>query len=139
MASKVTNAATEACLRDLLGREGYSLNDPRGIGELGVDIVATNGSEEIHIEVIGYKSSGPARAKDFYEAFFRAVSRIKDGATRYVIAMPHLARRGLPQRARQYGVAWSMIGETFTGLEIWLVDVEDKVLDRSRWNDWLHS
>ena len=49
----------------MLEKDGYSLSRERRHGETGVDIIARKGTEEIHIEVIGYKSSGPARAKDF--------------------------------------------------------------------------
>ena len=136
MPSIVRNDDTENCLREILQGEGYDLTPRRGIGETGVDIVAKKGSEEFHIEVIGHKSSGPARAKDFYEAFFRAVSRLKDGAKRCVIAMPHLAKRGLPARARQYGVAWERIGIAFPELQIWLVNVEKKTYEKSEWNRW---
>ena len=137
MAAIVSNKDTENCLRAILKSNGYTLNPERAYGETGVDILALKGQEESHIEVIGYKSSAPARAKDFYESFFRAVSRLKDGATRCVIAIPINAKHGLPARARQYGEAWTRIGHTFPELEIWLVDIENKALTRTMWNDWV--
>ena len=70
MPSIVTSKDVESVLRDLLKKEGYYLSSQRGYGETGVDIVATKGNEAWHIECIGYKSSGPARAKDFTRAFF---------------------------------------------------------------------
>ena len=71
----ISNEYTEECLRTILLSEGYELNLPLNHGETGVDILAKKeGEEHLHIEVIGYKASGPARAKDFYESFFRAVS-----------------------------------------------------------------
>lgn len=136
MASKITNLETEHCLRMILTGEGYRLSKAREPGETGVDIVAELKEQALHIEVIGYKSSGPARAKDFYEAFFRAVSRLDDGATHCVVAISHLAGRGLPARARQHGTAWRRIGEAFPELEIWLVDLESERYDRYKWNDW---
>lgn len=136
MASKITNAETEACLREALEGRGYRLSSPRQAGETGVDIIAELAEEVIHIEVIGYKSSGPARAKDFYEAFFRAVSRVDDGATHFVVAISDLASRGLPARARQHGTGWTRIGEAFPELEIWLVDVGRQMYERYAWNDW---
>ncbi len=137
MPAIVPNEATEECLRQVLANEGYSLNPPRAHGETGVDIIARKDDLDIYIEVIGYKSSPPARAKDFYESFFRAVSRIKNGAGKCVIAIPHLAERGLPARASQHGEAWTRIGNAFPELEIWLVNVEGKSYDRSAWNEWL--
>jgi len=136
MPSVVKNADAERCLRGILRSQGYELSPERQFGETGVDIIARGHDDTFHIEVIGYKSSGPARAKDFYESFFRAVSRLKDGAERCVIAMPCNAKRGLPARARQYGQAWTRIGDAFPELEIWLIDVDDESLERSTWNQW---
>jgi len=137
MPAIVKNEDAEACLRELLEAQGYELNFPRAHGETGVDILATKDNEEWHIEAIGYKSSGPARAKDFYEAFFRTVSRLNDGATHCVIALPEQARVGLPARARQHRIAWTRIAQAFPELEIWLVDVENRVYQRTSWIDWL--
>ena len=58
---------------------------PRNL--LGEGLKEVRAAECPYIEVIAYKSSGPARAKDFYEAFFRAISRLDDGATECVIAI----------------------------------------------------
>jgi len=137
MPAIIKNKDAEACLRELLEVQGYKLNVPRTHGETGVDILVTKDDEEWHIEVIGYKSSGPARAKDFYEAFFRAVSRLNDDATHCVIALPIRARVGLPARARQHRVAWTRISEAFPELEIWLVDVENRDYQRTSWIEWL--
>lgn len=137
MPSIVKNEDAEACLRELLEAQGYKLNIPRAYGETGVDILATKDNEEWHIEVIGYKSSGPARAKDFYGAFFRAVSRLNDDATHCVIALPQQARAGLPARARQHRVAWTRIAQAFPELEIWLLDVENRDYQRTSWIEWV--
>lgn len=137
MPSVVKNEDTEACLRELLEAQGYKLNIQRAYGETGVDILATKDNEEWHIEVIGYKSSSPARAKDFYEAFFRTVSRLNDDATHCVIALPQQARAGLPARARQHRVAWTRIAQVFPELEIWLVDVENRDCQRTSWIEWV--
>lgn len=138
MPSIVKNEDTEACLRKLLKAEGYTLNIPRRHGETGVDILAKKDDEELHIEVIGYKSPGSVQAKDFYQVFFRAISRLNDGATHCVIALPKQAQRGLPTRANQHRVAWARIAEAFPELEFWLVDVEDQEYQRSSWIEWLH-
>lgn len=136
MPSVIANAAVEACLREVLAREGFALNRQRAFGETGVDVVATRGDEKIFIEVTGFKSSGPARSKDFYESFFRAVSRLREGPGKLAIALPSRAELGLPARAGQYGEAWHRIGRAFPELEIWLVDVEKRTYRRTAWNDW---
>lgn len=73
MPALVTSAAIEQCLRICLSREGYELNRQRSHGETGVDIEARRNKEVVTIEVISFKSSPPARAKDFFESFFRAI------------------------------------------------------------------
>jgi hypothetical protein len=136
MPSIVTNQATESTLRSLLEDEGFTLSTARNNGETGVDILATRKRTKLFIEVIGHKSSPPARSKDFYESFFRAISRIKDGAQKCVIALPSLAGRGLPARARHYGDAWTRIGTSFPELQIWLVDTTNSTYTKTQWNDW---
>jgi hypothetical protein len=133
----VSNSDAEQCLRSILTAQGFSLSPTRMHGQTGVDFLATRGEDRYHIEVIGYKGSGPTRAKDFYELFFRVISRIKDGAIHCVIAMPKQAEVGLPARARQYGIAWKRIGDAFPELEIWLIDTTRESYQRSSWNEWL--
>ena len=144
MGSKVKNEDAEKCLRELLTAEGYKLqNDPKKQGENGVDILAKKGGETFHIEVIGYKSTTAARSKDFCEVFFKAVSRLEDsrleeGATHCVIALPKQFETGLPQRVKNHYTAWKRIGNAFPELEIWLVWVEEnKICKKRGWNDWL--
>jgi len=137
MPAIITSNSTECCIRSLLEVQGYQLSSPRAPGETGFDILAQKGRKSIYIEVIGYKTSGPARAKDFFQAFFRAISRIKDGAKYCVIAVPSLAERGLVKRAYQYGEAWTRIGEAFPELQIWLVDVDNFSYKTTSWNYWL--
>lgn len=137
MPSIISNHYTENCLRELLKNEGYSLSAPLSYGQTGVDILAEKTGEAFHIEVIGYKLSPPARSKDFYEVFFRAISRLKDGAEKCVLALPEPFGRGLAQRARHYAKAWLRIGYAFPELEIWLIDTERKSYKRTSWNQWL--
>jgi len=139
MPSLINSADTEAVLRALLTNEGFNLTNVRMNGETGVDILATRGDETIHIEVIAFKSSGPARSRDFFQAFFRAVSRIEDGATRCVIALPSRWENGLPVRAKQYGTAWTRIGNAFPELEIWCVQCKSPNYTVTKWNDWLSN
>ena len=136
MPSTVINDAVESCLRELLVQDGFQLSPLRAHGETGVDIVATKFGEAWHIEVIGYKSSGPARAKDFFEGFFRALSRLNDGAKHCVVALADQAQIGLPARARQHRVAWERIAKAFPELEIWLVDVEGRRYEKTTWAEW---
>ena len=113
------------------------MNPPRAYGENQTDIIARRGKEICHIEVIGYRRIGPARAKDFYEAFFRAVSRLNGGAKNCVIALSQRAEIGLPARASHHRVAWKRIAEAFPELEIWLVDTSNGGYKRHSWGDWL--
>ena len=136
MAAIVSSERVEAVVRrDLKGR-GYKLSKQLSNGETGCDVVATKGRRRIHIEVISFKSSGPARSRDFFQSFFRAVSRLNNGATRCVIALPSRFGKGLPKRASGYGVAWRRIGSAFPELEVWLVAVEECKIEQTSWNTW---
>ena len=139
MPTIVSSAVTEFCLRGILAAENYTLSKQRGHGETGVDLLAERDDERLHIEVISYKSSGPARAKDFYEAFFRAISRIDDGATECIIAVAAQTGVGLPTRAQQYGSSWNRISQAFPELKIWLVDERANSVKRTGWGDWLYK
>ncbi len=139
MPAIVKNIEVEDCLRTCLEREGYSLSPKRSLGQTGVDIVATKDGNIFHIEAIGYKESGPARAKDFYEAFFRTVSRLNDGAKHCILAVSSRAATGLPARAKQHRVAWLRIAEAFPELEIWLVDPAQRGYRKSSWREWAES
>ena len=136
MPAVVSNSEVEDCLRSLLEVEGFGLSSRRSHGQTSVDIKATRGEEVYYIESIGYKESGAARAKDFYEAFFRAVSRLKDGAKHCVIALSARAEVGLPARAKQHGVAWLRIADAFPELEIWLVNTSSRMYKRTSWREW---
>ncbi len=138
MSFTVTNIETENCLRELLKKEGYKLSGKGGLGKLGSDIKATKDNEVWHIEVAGFKKQGVERVKDFYEAFFQAVSRLNNKDCKHcIIAMPEESRKSLPIRAKIYKVAWERIAKAFPELEIWLVDVENKKYQRTPWIYWL--
>ena len=136
----VGNTRTEKALRRVLASEGFSLNRPREWGETGVDIIAKRGDGDVlHIEVIGYKAQGPTRTKDFCEAFFRTISRLNEGATRCVLALPREFQRGMRQRARHYGIAWNGLGAAFPELSLWFVDCRDAdnpSYEESTWLEW---
>lgn len=132
----IRNSEVERVLRKVLDREGFHLTPPRSFGQNGVDILATRGRQSYYIEVIGHKQRGPSRAKDFFEAFFRSISRIKDGAKKCVVAMPLQSRVGLPTRAKHYGIAWTRIGRAFPELSIWFIDIDSEQLQKSSWSEW---
>ena len=136
---KVQSNLVEKCLRDLLTERNYKMNETRDKGETGVDIEARKGDNIYHIEVISYKQKGPARSKDFFQVFFRAISRLNDGATHCVIALPSEFEKGLPMRVKQYKIAWERIGNVFPELEIWLIDPESKKCKRTKWIEWLDT
>ena len=137
MPTLVTSHQVEEVLREMLAAEGYSVSLPRVKGETGVDLLAERGADCVHIETVSHKSSPPTRARDFFEVFFRAVSRLDDGAAHCVIALPHLSARGLPARARQYRTAWQRIAEAFPELAIWVVNAENRRVERTTWLEWL--
>jgi hypothetical protein len=137
MPSLITSKETERRLRARLVAEGFELNAERSHGQTGPDVCAHRGDEQLCIQEIGFKSSPPARAKDFYESFFPAISRLEDGATRCVIATPLRFKAGLPARAHHHSQAWTRIGKAFPELEIWLVDTEAGTYSVSKWAEWL--
>jgi len=138
VAKRITSQVVEEAVRAALKAEGYALSAQRTLnGETGVDIIASKLKERLFIEVIGYKTTGPARAKDFFEVFFRAISRLQEGATKCVIALPSPAKQGLPQRAANYGLAWIRLGRAFPELELWLVDCDQETIKKTPWNAWL--
>lgn len=139
MSLVVDSKDIERCLRKLLKVKGYIFNEPKASGETGVDILAKKGKEKLYIEVISFKSSGPARSKDFFQAFFRAISRLDEGATYCIIALPERFENGLPARVKKYRTAWKRIAESFPELEIWLVDLQNESYKRTKWGDWLGS
>lgn len=137
MSKKINSEDAENILREKLEQDGYALKNKKRLnGENGVDILATKKGELFHIEVIGYKKSGPARSKDFFEIFFRSISRLNDHATHCIIALPKEFECGLPQRVRQYKCAWKRIEDAFPEIEIWLIDVENKLYQKTKWGSW---
>ncbi len=134
----ITSNDTEKCLRDILNAEGYELNDKRGLGKLGPDILAVKEKEILRIEVIGYSESALERNDFFYRAFFRAISRLNEKDCKYcIIAMPYVYKKYLPVKARIYRIAWKRIASAFPELEIWLVDISRKKYHRTSWISWL--
>lgn len=137
MSLVINSKHIENCLRRLLRAKGYTFNKPRANGETGVDILAKKGKKKLYIEAISFKSSAPRRSKDFFQVFFRAISRLNDGAKHCIIALPKRFERGLPSRAEQYRIAWKRIAKVFPELEIWLVDLRTKTYKKTKWATWL--
>ena len=137
MALSVTGEEIESVLRELLPQKDYEiLNQKRKSGETGADIIALRKKEYIYIECIGFQDNPPLRSKQFYEVFFRAISRLKDGANKCVIALPIRFKRGMEARAKQYGLAWRRIGKAFPELEVWMIDLKKKIYEVHKWADW---
>ncbi len=68
--------------------------------------------------------------------FFRAVSRLNDGAKHVELALSLLAESGLPARAKQHRIAWLCIADSFPELEIWLVDTGNRTCKHTSWREW---
>lgn len=132
----VKNKKVECALRRALLNEGFSLSPPRRDGETGVDIIALRNGEETYVEVIGYNAKPPARSRDFYEVWFRALSRVGQGARRCAIALPVEFQNGLNQRAAQYGQAWERLANAFPEVELWFVYHSDPDGPRREIGNW---
>jgi hypothetical protein len=133
----MTSAETEQNLRSFLLSRGYKLSQPLTInGATGPDLIAERDGLKTYIEIIGYKASGSARSRDFYEAFFRCISRLRLGAEHIVLACPCHFRDGLRERVRNLGNAWLRLGTAFPELELWFVYPKPTVLGSAAWNAW---
>lgn len=136
----VANDAVVNALRIGLQKQGYQLSPKRPFGAQGVDVVAKKDGEMVVAEVIGYKSSGPARRSDFAVAFWAAIGRVDDYPdSKVVIALPSQFGRGLGARLDSHRSAWERIGRAFPELEIWLVDVLSQEYTRYSWMQLLHE
>ena len=143
----VKNNQAEFWLRNQLYRldEWTVLNAPKKNGETGTDIVAQMNGDIFFIEVIGYKARGPSRSKDFFEGFWRTISRLEEDneqhyksrtttlCTKIVLAVPNEYKRGMKLRIKQYATAWSRIANAFPELEIWFVSETN--FDRCPWGN----
>jgi hypothetical protein len=140
MATPVTSVATECALRTFLLSRGYTLSAPHAYnGATGPDVIAEKNGIKTVIEVIGYKSSGSARSRDFYEAFFRCISRIKLTPDIVALACPIHFSLGIDDRTTVYGQSWFRLGNAFPELELWFVYPCGKKLDYAAWNYWAEN
>ncbi len=133
----VSTDEVEKIVRAHLIQQGFSLtNVHRKHGETGCDVIAARGRARVFVEVIGFQSVPPIRSREFYECFFRAISRDEDRTgDRLAMALPIRFSEGMRQRKSHYARAWDKIGRAFPNLEIWYVDTKtDTVVERS-WKD----
>jgi hypothetical protein len=136
VAHSIKGEEIESVLRSLLLKEGYRLNERRQLGETGVDIRAEREGRLVAIECIGFQEHPPTRSREFYEVFFRAISRLGEKVEKSIIALPAQFGRGLDSRARQHGTGWKRIGEAFPELEIWLIDTQKGTCLKHPWAYW---
>ena len=127
----------EKIVRAHLIQQGYSLtNAQRKHGETGCDVIAARDRARVFVEVIGFQSAPPIRSREFYECFFRAISRDQGKPNdRLIMALPKRFADGMARRKRQYGLAWEKIGKAFPHLEIWYVDVNRSSVEERPWAD----
>jgi hypothetical protein len=90
------------------------LSDTKKRGETGCDLIATRESESLFIEIIGFHSVPPIRSREFYELFFRTISRDTGGQNnRLVMALPARFAIGMRRRKQQSGLAWNKSAKPF--------------------------
>lgn len=136
MAKLVEAKQVEQVIRNYLERKGCMLSYPKKSGETGVDIIATRGDSTWLVEVIGFQSHPPTRSREFYEAFFRVISRDKGNPDDILaIGLPKRFKNGIRQRKSQYAVAWPKLGKAFPNLQLWYVDIESGTVEEYPWSD----
>jgi hypothetical protein len=130
----VNSEDVENAIRGYLIKQRFVLSETKQRGETGCDLVATRGAERLFIEIIGFQSVAPIRSREFYELFFRTISRDTGRQEdRLVMALPARFAIGMAQRKRQYGLAWNKIGATFPNLEIWYIDTVTGQVKECTW------
>ena len=135
MGKSVKGTAVEKVIRSHLLAKGYSVSHPRGRGETGVDIEGKKDGSRYLVEAIGFQDNPPVRSREFYEAFFRVVSRDRDeDSDVLVMGLPKRFKRGMRQRMQQYPVAWGKLGRAFPNLQIWYVDTESGSVEEHSWS-----
>jgi hypothetical protein len=86
--------------------------------------------------VIGFQSHPPIRSREFYEAFFRVISRDRGISSDVLaIALPKRFKAGMKQRQQQYPVAWGKLAAAFPNLNLWYVDTENGTVEERRWSN----
>jgi hypothetical protein len=137
MAKTVEAKAVEKAIRRYLEAKGYVLSPPKGHGQTGPDIVARHKMSTYFVEIIGFQEVPSIRSREFYEAFFRVISRDRDNPADdvLVLALPKRFKDGMRQRKQQYPKAWEKLGKTFSNLWLWYVDTELNVIEEYPWSN----
>jgi len=137
MAKTVEAAAVEKVIRKYLEIKGCTLSPPKKRGETGPDIVAENDRSTYFVEVIGFQEVPPIRSREFYEAFFRVISRDRDNIANDILALglPKRFKDGMRQRKQQYPKAWEKLGRAFPNLRLWYVDTELDTVEEYPWSN----
>jgi len=136
MAKLVQAKDVEQLVRRHLKEEGCTLSLPKKRGETGADITARCGKSTRFVEVIGFQSHPPTRSREFYEAFFRVISRDRDNPDdALVLALPKRFKDGMRQRKQQYPIAWEKLGKAFPNLRFWYVDTQSNIVEEYPWSN----
>jgi hypothetical protein len=136
MVKLVEAADVEWVVRKHLRENGYTLSSPRSYGETGADITAKDDKSTCFVEIIGFQSHPPTRSREFYEAFFRVISRDENNPSDVLIlALPKRFKDGMRQRKQQYKVAWGKIGNAFPNLKVWYVDTSGNMVEEYSWSN----
>jgi hypothetical protein len=137
VAKEVQAMEVEKVIRGNLEREGCKLiNEPKKPGQTGVNIIAQKGNLTWYVEVIGFQSHPPTRSREFYEAFFRIISRDRDDPNDIlVLGLPKRFKVGMPDRKQQYPKAWGKLGKVFPNLYIWYVDTVSSKIEKYAWSN----
>jgi hypothetical protein len=135
LAKSIEAIKVEQVVRRYLEDRGSHLSSPKKSGETGPDIVAKSGKSTWFVEVIGFQEKPWIRSREFYEAFFRIISRDRGNPTdSLVLALPKRFKAGMRQRTKQYPVAWEKLGKAFPNLSIWYVDTQQDTLEKYSWS-----
>jgi len=124
----------EEVIRIYLESKKCTLSPPKKQGQTGPDIIAKHGKSTWFVEVIGFQGVPSIRSREFYEAFFRIISRDRDNPDdTLVLALPMRFKDGMRQRKQQYPVAWDKLGKAFPNLRIWYADTEHNIVEQHSW------
>ena len=137
MAKVVEAEAVEKVIREYLEAKGYKLSPPKRRGQTGPDIVARHNKSTYFVEIIGFQEVPSIRSREFYEAFFRVISRDRDNPADdvLVLGLPKRFKDGMRQRKQQYSIAWEKLGKTFSNLWLWYVDTELNGIEEYPWSN----
>jgi hypothetical protein len=136
LAKTIEANKVEQVIRKYLEDKGCHLSTPKKSGETGPDIVAKSGKSTWFVEVIGFQEKPWIRSREFYEAFFRIISRDRGNPNdNLVLVLPKRFKNGMRQRKLQYPVAWGKLGKAFPNLRLWYVDTEQDTLEEYSWSN----